>query len=120
MIVRFTQIDYDREMAFIAITDDEHKATELAVGRYLMNPDGQSVEFALVVADDCHSLGIGTRLMTSLMQSAKAKGMIFFEGEVLAINHPMLSLVTQLGFSIESIGQDQDIVRVVKDLRLTY
>jgi len=55
-----------------------------------------------------------------LMQSAKAKGMLFFEGEVLAINHPMLSLVTQLGFSIESIGQDQDIVRVVKDLRLTY
>jgi len=117
MIVRFTQIDYDREMAFIAITDDEHKATELAVGRYLMNPDGQSVEFALVVADDCHSLGIGTRLMTSLMQSAKAKGMLFFEGEVLTINHPMLSLVTKLGFSIETIAQDQDIVRVVKDLR---
>jgi acetyltransferase len=118
MIVRFTQIDYDREMAFIAITEDEYKATELAVGRYLMNPDGQSVEFALVVADDCHSLGIGTRLMTCLMQSAKAKGMLFFEGEVLAINQPMLSLVTKLGFSIEAIAQDQDIVRVVKDLRL--
>jgi acetyltransferase len=118
MIVRFTQIDYDREMAFIAITEDEHKITELAVGRYLMNPDGQSVEFALVVADDCHNLGIGTRLMTSLMQSAKAKGLLFFEGEVLAINQPMLSLVTKLGFSTEAIAQDQDIVRVVKDLRL--
>jgi acetyltransferase len=117
MIVRFTQIDYDREMAFIAITEDEHKPTELAVGRYLLNPDGQSVEFALVVADDCHSLGIGTRLMTSLMQSAKAKGMLFFEGEVLTINQPMLSLVTKLGFSIEVIAKDQDIVRVVKDLR---
>jgi acetyltransferase len=117
MIVRFTQIDYDREMAFIAITEDEHKPTELAVGRYLLNPDGQSVEFALVVADDCHSLGIGTRLMTSLMQSAKAKGMLFFEGEVLTINQPMLSLVTKLGFSIEVIAKHQDIVRVVKDLR---
>jgi len=118
MIVRFTQIDYDREMAFIAITDDGQKNTELAVGRYLMNPDGQSVEFALVVADDCHGLGIGTRLMTCLMQSAKTKGMLFFEGEVLAINQPMLSLVTKLGFSIGSIAHDQDIVRVVKDLRL--
>ena len=118
MIVRFTQIDYDREMAFIAITEDEHKITELAVGRYLTNPDGQSVEFALVVADDCHNLGIGTRLMTSLMQSAKTKGMLFFEGEVLAINQPMLSLVSKLGFSIEAIAQNQDIVRVVKDLRL--
>ena len=118
MIVRFTQIDYDREMAFIAITEDEHKITELAVGRYLTNPDGQSVEFALVVADDCHNLGIGTRLMNSLMQSAKTKGMLFFEGEVLAINQPMLSLVSKLGFSIEAIAQNQDIVRVVKDLRL--
>ena len=118
MIVRFTQIDYDREMAFIATTEDWAKTTELAVGRYLMNPDGQSVEFALVVADDCQSLGIGTRLMTCLMQSAKAKGMLFFEGEVLTINQPMLSLVTKLGFSIEVITQDQDIVRVVKDLRL--
>jgi acetyltransferase len=71
-----------------------------------------------VVADDCHNLGIGTRLMTSLMQSAKTKGMLFFEGEVLAINQPMLSLVSKLGFSIEAIAQNQDIVRVVKDLRL--
>ena len=118
-IVRFTQIDYDREMAFIAVSEEEHKAKELGVGRYLMNPDGQSVEFALVVADDCHGLGIGTRLMTSLMQSAKAKGMIFFEGEVLSINQPMLSLVTNLGFSIETIAQNSDIVRVVKDLRLS-
>jgi acetyltransferase len=52
------------------------------------------------------------------MQSAKAKGMLFFEGEVLTINQPMLSLVTKLGFSIEVITQDQNIVRVVKDLRL--
>ena len=46
------------------------------------------------------------------------KGMLFFEGEVLAINQPMLSLVTKLGFSIETIALDQNIVRVVKDLRL--
>ncbi|MEY3760562.1 MAG: hypothetical protein RIR39_2053 [Pseudomonadota bacterium] len=117
MIVRFTQIDYDREMAFVAVTDDANMPSELGVGRCLMNPDGNSVEFALVVADDCHCLGIGSKLMTTLMQTAKAKGISFFEGEVLVVNKPMLSLVTKLGFSIETIADDNEVVRVVKDLR---
>ena len=90
---------------------------ELGVGRYMMNPDGNSVEFALVVADDCQCLGIGSRLMKTLMQTAKNKGIHFFEGEVLAINKPMLSLVKKLGFSIEAVADDHEIVRVVKDLR---
>ena len=117
MVVRFTQIDYDREMAFVAVTEDATMPNELGVGRYMMNPDGNSVEFALVVADDCQCMGIGTRLMTTLMQTAKSKGMSFFEGEVLVINKPMLSLVTKLGFSIETIADDNEVVRVVKDLR---
>jgi acetyltransferase len=117
MVVRFTQIDYDREMAFVAVTKDGNMPNELGVGRYMMNPDGNSVEFALVVADDSHCLGIGTRLMTTLMQTAKSKGITFFEGEVLVINKPMLSLVTKLGFSIETIADDNEVVRVVKDLR---
>jgi acetyltransferase len=117
MIVRFTQIDYDREMAFVAVTADEQIPVELGVGRYLMNPDGRSVEYAVVVADDCQCLGIGTRLMKTLMQTAKDKGMLFFEGEVLAVNKPMLSMIKKLGFSIETIPGDSEVVRVVKDLR---
>lgn len=118
MIVRFTQIDYDREMAFVAVTNDSRLPSELGVGRYVMNPDGKSVEFALVVADDCQRLGIGTRLMKILMQTAKAQGVAFFEGEVLAINQPMLSLMEKLGFSVEKIDDDSQVVRVVKDLRV--
>ncbi len=117
MIVRFTQIDYDREMAFVAVTKDANMPSELGVGRYLMNPDGNSVEFALVVADDCQHLGIGSRIMKALMQMAKSKGISFFEGEVLVVNKPMLSLVKKLGFSIETIADDNEVVRVVKDLR---
>ncbi len=117
MIVRFTQIDYDREMAFVAVTNYDHLPDELGVGRYMMNPDGNSVEFALVVADECQGLGIGSRLMKTLMQAAKNKGITLFEGEVLSINKPMLSLVKKLGFSIEPIEDDHEVVRVVKDLR---
>ncbi|MGZ5031480.1 MAG: N-acetyltransferase family protein, partial [Methylobacter sp.] len=117
MVVRFTQIDYDREMAFVAVAEDKSMPNELGVGRYMANPDGRSVEFALVVADDCQRMGIGIRLMKALLQTAKAKGISFFEGEVLAINQPMLSLVSKLGFSIEAIAGDSEVVRVVKDLR---
>jgi acetyltransferase len=117
MIVRFTQIDYDREMAFVAVTNEANMPSELGVGRYLMNPDGNSVEFALVVADDCHCLGIGSRIMKTLMQTAKFKGISFFEGEILVVNEPMLSLVKKLGFSIEAIPGEHEVVRVVKDLR---
>lgn len=114
MIVRFTQIDYDREMAFVAVTNDKN-AIEMGVGRYMVNPDGHSVEFALVVADDSQCVGIGTRLMKTMLKTAKDNGMSFFESEVLAINKPMLSLVAKLGFSIEPVNDE--VVRVVKDLR---
>jgi acetyltransferase len=117
MIVRFTQIDYDREMAFVALGDNGNMPHELGVGRYMMNPDGRSADFALVVADDCQCMGIGSRIMKTLMQTAKSKGISFFESEVLLANNSMLSLVKKLGFSIESIAGDNEIVRVVKDLR---
>ncbi|MDD5410436.1 MAG: GNAT family N-acetyltransferase [Methylobacter sp.] len=117
MIVRFTQIDYDREMAFVALSENENMPHELGVGRYMMNPDGLSVEFALVVADDCQCLGIGSKILKILMQTAKSKGMSFFESEILLANNPMLSLVKKLGFSIEAIAGNNEIVRVVKDLR---
>lgn len=113
MIIRFTQIDYDREMAFVAVTEEE----ELGVGRYMMNPDGNSADFALVVSDEYQCMGIGFRIMRTLMQSAKHKGIASFEGEVLTVNKPMLSLVKKLDFAVEPIEGDHEVVRVVKDLR---
>jgi acetyltransferase len=118
MIVRFTQIDYDREMAFVAVTDDDSSPKELGVGRYIMNPDGNSVEFALVVSDESQCLGIGARILTTLMQAAKYKGVSLFESEVLSVNKPMLSLAKKLGFNIETIPGENEVVRVVKNLRI--
>lgn len=117
MIVRFTQIDYDREMAFIAITANKNVPEELGVGRYIRNPDGYSAEFALVIADDCQGLGIGTRIMKALMKTAKDKGISLFEAEVLATNVPMLNLLKKLDFNIEENLENSEIVHVVKELR---
>ncbi|GAB6139517.1 bifunctional acetate--CoA ligase family protein/GNAT family N-acetyltransferase [Methylosoma difficile] len=116
MLVRFTQIDYDREMAFVAVSEDQHLPKELGVGRYMINPDGRSADFALVVADDCQGLGIGTRLMATLLQTAKDKGLSRLEGEVLTANHCMLALLEKLGFSIGTPANNADAVQVSKNL----
>lgn len=117
MLVRFTQIDYDREMAFVAVSEDGNLPNELGVARYISNPDGNSADFAVVVADDCQAKGIGSKLLKTLIQTAKQKGLVYFEGEVLANNIAMLSLVKKLGFSVESKAGNTEVLRVVKDLR---
>jgi acetyltransferase len=116
MLVRFTQIDYDREMAFIATTELEGKEAEVAVGRYVINPDGDSCEFALVVGDDWRRKGIGSRIMTGLMEVAKAKGLRSMEGEILSDNADMISLARRLGFTIRTCEDDAGVQQASKVL----
>jgi acetyltransferase len=117
MLVRFTQIDYDREMALVAVLEqDDQRELELGVCRYITNPDGASCEFALVVADEWQHKGIGHKLMSSLMEVALSRGLKVMEGEVLASNHAMLALVERLEFSISTSDEDISIKRVVKTL----
>ena len=116
MLVRFTQIDYDREMAFIAVLEQDGKELEVGVARYATNPDGESCEFALVVDDEWQHRGIGSRLMTTLMTTAKARGFKTMEGEILADNRDMLSLVDHLGFSSTVSADDVHIIIAIKQL----
>lgn len=112
MLVRFTQIDYDRELALIAVVMQDGKEIEIAVTRYGINPDGDSCEFAIVVADEWQGKGIGARLLTMLVEAAKAKGYKKMEGEVLAENGAMLSLVKRLGFSVSALPDEPAIFAV--------
>jgi acetyltransferase len=77
MLVRFTQIDYDREMALVATLpereDGEGKEVQIGVARYVTNPDGESVEFALAVADDWQKHGVGRKLMSALIDCARQR-----------------------------------------------
>ncbi|MFP4207723.1 MAG: GNAT family N-acetyltransferase [Wenzhouxiangella sp.] len=117
MLVRFTQIDYDREMALIAVReDDEGGETQVAVARYTVNPDKDSCDFALTVADDWQGRGIGSRLMRELMDVARSRGLDVIEGEVLGDNHNMLSLMERLDFGITTDPQDSSLRRVRKHL----
>ncbi|TCT24075.1 bifunctional acetate--CoA ligase family protein/GNAT family N-acetyltransferase [Thiobaca trueperi] len=116
MLVRFTQIDYDREMALIGVIEQEGKDVEVGVARYMSRPGGEACEFALVVSDHWRNLGIGARLMRSLMQNARSRGFRVMDGEVLTANNRMLALVKSLGFRIESDPQDVAIKLVTKVL----
>jgi acetyltransferase len=109
MLVRFTQLDYHREMALIAVEEKAGTEIELGVARYVMNPDGKSCEFALVVADEWQHRGIGSHLMTRLMDAAQERGFNAMDGEILADNKKMLELVKSLGFHIQSSEGDPGI-----------
>ena len=117
MLVRFTQIDYDREMALVAtLADEEGKESQIGVARYVGNPDGESVEFALAVGDDWQKCGVGRKLMTALIDCARQKGYRAVVGDVLSTNAKMFRLMTSLGFSIHPHPDDTAVKRVVKPL----
>jgi len=111
MLVRFTQIDYSKEIALVAVTC-EAPETELGVARFAINPDGESCEFAIVVADRMAGKGLGQKLMVSLMEAARSKGLKSIEGEVLNNNHNMLKLTKRLGFSHKVSEEDHAIIKV--------
>ena len=117
MLARFTLIDYDREMALVAVhkvrtanADGDMVETERIVGvsRYITNPDKASCEFSLVVADDFNGKGLGSRLMQAIMDVARDKGLTEIDGLVLANNPGMLKLMKSLGFSVKSFAEDPD------------
>jgi acetyltransferase len=116
MLVRFTQIDYSREMALIAVTFEQEREIELGVARFAINPDGASCEFALVIADNMQGKGLGQKLMIALMDAARGKGLKIITGEVLKSNAHMLKLMARLGFDIEDSTEDNNIKSVVKVL----
>jgi acetyltransferase len=116
MLVRFTQIDYDREMAFVAVVAEGGRETEVGVARYVANPDGASCEFALVVADGWQRKGLGRRMMEQLVDVARARGLKSMVGHVLAENRGMLSLCQKLGFVVADSDEGPMVKRVTLSL----
>jgi acetyltransferase len=125
MLARFTLIDYDREMALVAVlkersanADGEIAEAERIVGisQYVTNVDQTSCEFSLVVADDMSGKGLGSRLMESIMDVAREKGLAEIEGIVLAKNPGMLKLMKNLGFAIKPFAEDPDFMLVTHAL----
>ena len=99
-LARFTQIDYDREMAFIAVSREGDAPETLGVVRAVADPDHTSAEFAILVRSDMKGRGLGGLLMKKIIRYCRERGIGQVVGEVLASNQRMLALARDLGFAI--------------------
>lgn len=108
MLARLTQIDYDREMAFL-LQDGTDEI--LGIGRLACDPDNTSAEFAVSVRSDLKGQGLGRLLMLRLMEYAKRRGTGELIGDVLEENVRMLALCRELGFAIQPLAKAPGVLR---------
>jgi len=112
-LVRFCNIDYDREMAFIAETREGDHKVEIGVSRLILESNKKRGEFAVVIADKYQGKGLGIKLVDMLIEVAREKGVEVIYGIIMSENVKMITLCEKLGFSTR---RDQD--NVVAELRL--
>jgi acetyltransferase len=115
LLVKFTQIDYDREIALVALEQDQDRERVLAVARAIRDPDQQNAEFALAVGDPWQKKGLGTKLLRRCIEVATEQGIKTLYGRVLSDNNEMLALVQKLGFEL-SRSREADEYVVTMDL----
>lgn len=106
LLAKLTQIDYDREIAFIALNEAAEGPEQTGICRFATNPDGDSCEFAIVVADAWQHSGLGRILMERLIAAAKDKNLKTMKGVFLKSNERMLRFVQHLGFVLHADPED--------------
>jgi acetyltransferase len=99
-LIRFTQNDYDREIGLAAFGVPPAPEVMMGVGRLVMDPDRETAEFAVIVADPWQGKGLGEKLIERVTDIARDYGVKSLWGEVLAENVPMLGLMKKTGFTI--------------------
>ncbi|MCP3879144.1 MAG: GNAT family N-acetyltransferase, partial [Sulfitobacter sp.] len=114
---RFTQIDYDREMALILTEKGIPGKTEIyGVVRIVADPDNERAEYAVIVRHDVTGMGLGVLLMRRIIDYARSRGICEIYGEVLRGNATMLKLCGVFGFSKVFDPEEPETVRVVLKL----
>lgn len=111
-----TDVDYDRHMAFVCVYDEGNEAELCGEARYVINPDGKSCEFGVMIADAWRKSGIAGQLMEALIRAARERGLTSMEGLVLRNNPVMLRFARALGFEVHSAPEDPLTLRIVKAL----
>ena len=117
MLAEFTQIDYQREMALIAVLDLPHGSRQIGVARYSIAPDGHSCDFAIVVGDAWRGTGLAQELLGRLVRIARDRGVRIIEGVSFAENRRMQGLARALGFETLPDSEDRDLVRMRMSLQ---
>ncbi|MFC5704826.1 bifunctional acetate--CoA ligase family protein/GNAT family N-acetyltransferase [Aeromonas eucrenophila] len=101
-LARMTQIDYDREMAFVAVGQDgAFNQQILGVVRAISNPDQSDAEFAILIRSDLKGIGLGKLMMEKIVRYARERGIGQLSGMTMPSNRGMINLAKRLGFQID-------------------
>jgi acetyltransferase len=112
---RYCFIDYDREIAIVAELVENGARRLLGVGRLVADPDHETVEYAVLVADDWQNRGLGGVLTDYCMEIAKRWGLRRIEAVTTTENARMLALFARRGFALAP-DPEGEIVNVSLDL----
>jgi acetyltransferase len=115
MLVRFCNIDYEREMAIVAEIREGQKRKIVGIGRLIAEPPFDAAEFAVLVHDDYQGKGLGYKLVDVLIGIAHDKDLEKMYGTVLSENEKMLAVCRKLGFQAKRLPDG--ISEVVLELR---
>ncbi len=110
MVAQFTKLDYDRQMAFVAVSDSG-SGEVVGVSRYAKSTDQRTGEFAVSVADQWQGQGLASSLMRLIIEHATTEGLDALVGDVLQSNNGMRKLMKSLGFVGVTDSNDKDIIR---------
>jgi len=102
-LTRYTQIDYDREIAIIAEVTDEGRIKMAGVARLIADQYNETAEYAIVIADPWHSQGLGNKITDYILKIAKDHGIKTVYASILAVNHIMLHMFRARGFKLTKI-----------------
>ncbi|POZ15746.1 protein lysine acetyltransferase [Lelliottia aquatilis] len=117
-LANMTQIDYDREMAFVAVRHREEGDEILGVTRAISDPDNIDAEFAVLVRSDLKGLGLGRRLLEKLIGYTRDHGLLCLNGITMPNNRGMITLARKLGFDVD-VQLDEGIVALSLRLAAT-
>ena len=116
LLARFTNVDQQQHLALLAATMVYGKELQIGEARYVIEAGGTSAEFAIAVADDWQSAGIGSRLLRALEGAAIAAGVARLTGDVLVDNRKALDFMRQRGFIAHPNREEARLMRVEKAL----
>jgi acetyltransferase len=115
---RFTQIDYDREMAFIATAPDERGEPEtLGEVRTFADPDNEIAEYSIIVRSDLKGSGLGRKLLSKMIDYCRSRGTHRLAGSVLCRNQAMLAMIAAMGFRRKISPEDMEVFDTWLDLQ---
>ncbi len=107
-LARLTQIDYDREMAFVLL---DRSGEILGIVRLSADPNLERAEYAVSVRSDLKGHGLGEMLMRRLLNYARDRGIAQVYGDILPENRPMIALCRKLGFAIGKVKDAPELTR---------